>query len=89
MKIFYVPKMPLGDFVYDPSTHRGVGISEQGFLVVDMDGKYDPHIHPTHRELEVPDDFFSKFLDAISRYQTAETEIGTALLQLPRDAKNI
>ena len=84
MKMFYVPKTPFGEFFYDPVSHWGVGISEDGPIIVGMDTDYDPRMHPGYKECDIDDGVFSSLTDAIGRYNAAYSEIGDILNQFPR-----
>ena len=59
MKIFYVPKAPVGEFFYDPESCKGVGVNGRGELVcIGMQKGYRPTDMPGCLEVEVDEALF-------------------------------
>ena len=83
MRVLYIPRTPFGEFFFDPESLQGVGLGDDGFLVVGMDKGYDPRTQPGYKELDVPDGTFGELKNSALMYESARGGLLRALCHFP------
>jgi len=84
MRMFYLPETPFGEFFYDPESHQGVAISEDGPVILGMAQDYNPATFSDNKECDVAVGTFSDLVAAVSRYTSGERDIRDILSRFPR-----